>query len=327
VKKYIGLIIGLLPLIASAQVVITTGSYVVLNGGGASSPAILVLTSPATTAITNAANSWIVSENEYNKVQWPIGTSTGSYVVPFGYGNSEYLPVTCDITTAGTGSGTVSFSTYHGSSWDNALYEPSDVTNMTDYGVTDYSLNAADRFWIVDAEGYTTKPSPNLTFTYSQGTASDIALPNYIVEPALIAQRFNNSSDVWTDFYGTTGTNVISGSTGSITSGPVTAADFYRSWTLFNDSNLVTSVPQLVKKTTVITFPNPTNGLFTVSGVTAGQVIQLFDYLGQSLGTQIVGNTDAVNFDISDKANGLYIMRILNSNGSMVTQQKIVKAQ
>ena len=114
-KKYIGLITALLPLMASAQLVMTGSYYVVMTGGTLANPTTMVLTDPATTAITNTSSSWIVSENEFNQVKWNIGTNTGSYAVPFGYSTTDYLPVTCDITTAGVGNGSIKFATYHGS--------------------------------------------------------------------------------------------------------------------------------------------------------------------------------------------------------------------
>ncbi len=84
-KKYIGLITGLLPLMASAQIVMSGSYYVVMTGGTPLNPTSLVLTNPAPAGITNNGSGWIVSENEFNQVDWPVGTNTGTYVVPFGY--------------------------------------------------------------------------------------------------------------------------------------------------------------------------------------------------------------------------------------------------
>jgi hypothetical protein len=334
-KKYIGLIIvpiaiGMLPLIASAQLVITAGNYVVLSGGTGASPTTLVLTNPLPAAITNPATGWIISESEYNQVQWNIGTNTGTYTLPFGVGMTYYLPVTCDISTAGAGSGVVKFSTYHGTTWDNALYEPSDVTTLTDFGAADYSVNMVDRFWEVDANtGYSTKPTvSNLTFTYiSGGVVSEAATPNYIVNAALIAQRFNSTLSAWDDFTGSTGTYANSGNTSTISSGLVGPTNLFRSWVLANDSTLVTSVAEVSNKTDVITYPNPTHGVLTIEGVKPGQVIELYNYLGQNLSTVSSGNSNTIQLDLSNKANGVYLLRIENKDGSLVTTRKIVKTQ
>lgn len=324
-KKYIGLITALLPLMASAQLVMTGSYYVVMTGGTQANPTSLVLTNPATTGITNTGSGWIVSENEFNQVDWNIGTNTGTYVVPFGDGAGNYLPLSCNITAAGVGSGTVKFATYHGGSWNNTAYQPSDVTNMGDFNLADDSKGAADRFWILDAGGYTTKPTSTILFTYVRsGGANEIASPNYITEANLLAQRFNSSLTKWNDWMGTTGTDVTSGNTGTVSSGSVPATGFYRSWTLFSDSNITTSVQAVSMSSSITMYPNPGNGNFTVSGLTQGQVIEMYDYLGQLLNRSVVDNS-TMHFDISTKANGVYLMRIENRDGSGAIEKKIVK--
>jgi hypothetical protein len=327
-KKYIALITGLLPLFASAQLVMTGSYYVVLNGGSQSNPTSLVLTNSAPSGITNTGSGWIVSENEFNQVDWNVGTNTGTYVVPFGYGASDYLPVTCNVATAGVGNGNIKFATYHAANWDNSLYEPSDVTNMTDFGATNYSNNAVDRFWILDAQGYSTMPSPNITFTYIRsGAESEIADPNYIVEHTLIAQRFNASSSEWYDWFGSTNTDVTNTNAGTVTSGAVAVSGFYRSWCLFNDSTQLTSVPEVSNITSTINvFPVPTAGSFTVAGLIAGQRIELYDYLGQNL-TNAIADNSTMQFDITTRANGIYLIRILNADNSLAMEKKIIKTK
>jgi len=330
-KKYITLlpvlvITGMLAPMASAQLVMTNSTYVVLDGGTKTNPTSLVLTSPTPSGITNTGSGWIVSENEFNQVDWNIGTETGTYTVPFGYGNVEYLPVTCNITAAGTGNGSIRFATYHGTTWDNVTYEPSDVTNMTDFNMTDYSNNTVDRFWILDAAGYSTKPTPNITMTYIRnGAFSEIAAPNYIVDSDLIVQRFDPTNNEWYDWQGARGMDVISGNTGIVTSGIVPSTGFYRSWSLFNDSTTSTDVPSINDQLSIHIYPNPTTGSFTISGLEQGQVIELYNYLGQML-TSVTAQT-TMHFDISTKANGLYVVRITNKNGSLATERKIVKTQ
>ena len=329
-KKYLGLITAFLPFVASAQIVMTGSYYMVMTGGTQANPTSLVLTNSAPAAITNNGSGWIVSENEFNQVDWNIGTNTGTYMVPFGYSNTDYIPVTAIIGTAGTGSGSIKFATYHGSSWDNTSYKPSDVTTMSDFGSPDYSKDAVDRFWIMETSGYSAKPAlTNATFTYIRSGASEIASPNYIQESILIAQRFNSTLNKWSDFLGSTGTDLTSGNTGTVKSGIVSAANFFRSWDLFNDSALSTSVPivsNVASGNNVNVYPNPGNGNFTVAGVTQGQVIELYNYLGQLLATK-VADASTVQFDISTKANGVYLMRIQDRDGSNVTEKKIVKTQ
>lgn len=333
-KKNIGLLTALLPLMVSlpagqagAQLVMPNNTYIVMTGGSSVNPTSMVLTNPAPTGIVNSGTGWIISENEFNQMDWNIGANTGNYTVPFGYGTTDYLPVSCNITTAGTGSGSIKFATYHGATWDNFIYEPSDVTNMTDFNATNYSNNAVDRFWILDAQGYTTKPTPDITLSYIRsGASSEIAAPNYIVEPDLIAQRFNSGNDEWYDWFGSTGTDITSSNTGTVMSGTVPASGFYRSWCLFTDSTLTTSVSPVNSPSSILIYPNPTNGSFTVSGLAQGQILELYDYLGQLLSRSTVDQSN-MRFDISTKANGLYLIRIQNKDGSSITEKKIVKTE
>ena len=251
-KKLYLLFCFLLPCFAYSQMrVVVNSTYIVLNGGTAATPVYVELNNPAPNAITdlNTSNGWIISESEFNMVKWDIGTNTGTYTVPFGYSTTDYIPLTYNIATAGAGAnGTVKFSTYHGSNWDNISYIPSDVTNMDGVNMTDNSANVVDRFWIIDADsGYITKPASNITFTYIRnGVPSEIAAPNTINEPTLIAERFNDTSNVWGDWLGVTGTDATSVNTGTVSTGSVSPSDLFRSWTLANDSSPLYSLPPQV---------------------------------------------------------------------------------
>jgi hypothetical protein len=75
-----------------------------------------------------------------------------------------------------------------------------------------------------------------------------------------------------------------------------------------------------------VAFPNPNNGYFTVSGLSKGQVVELYNYLGQLL-TSIPAVETTMQLNISTKANGVYLMRIISKDGVDITQRKIVKMQ
>jgi hypothetical protein len=57
-----------------------------------------------------------------------------------------------------------------------------------------------------------------------------------------------------------------------------------------------------------------------------GQVIELYNYLGQQIAS-VVADKTMMQFDISTQANGIYLVRIQNRDGSVVTATKIVKTQ
>ncbi len=225
----------------------------VLNGGTAANPEYIEVNNPASNAITTiGSNAWIVSESEYNMVKWDIGNAIGNYIVPFGAGTTEYLPLTTNIGTAGSAGGSILFSTWHTPA-DNALNLPSGVTNIAAMYTSpggqpsnaDNSWNAVDRFWVVDpshaAFAYTTNPALNsINFTYisNAGTPSEVAAPNVFAESNLLAQRFNPAvGKGWGDYLGAGGTDVIFATTGTVSSGAVSPANFFRSWTLANQNS------------------------------------------------------------------------------------------
>jgi hypothetical protein len=250
-KKYLSILIILaLPSLALGQArVVLNGAYVVLNGGVAATPIYLEVSNPATNAIKQNSG-WIVSESEFNMVKWDIGTSTGTYSVPFGYNAIDYIPLTFNVLTAGApAAGTIKFSTYHTCADNWTCSPPSDVTQMDPSNIalsspsaTDDSYWVVDRFWIIDANtGYVTKPSPNLKFTYiDNGVGNEVAAPNIFLESQLLAQRFNSTSNTWGDYLGTTGTDVVASPIGTCKNDPaaaVTPANFFRSWTLSSQND------------------------------------------------------------------------------------------
>jgi hypothetical protein len=61
--------------------------------------------------------------------------------------------------------------------------------------------------------------------------------------------------------------------------------------------------------------------------VSPGQTIELYNYTGQKLSSTVAANNASMQFNISDRADGIYLVRILNPDGSMATESKIVKIQ
>ena len=216
------------------------GTYLVIDNSNANAITQLgVTTAPV-----------IKSETEFNKIRWATGAATGAYVIPFSTTSGVAMPLTLNKTTAGSGAGSIIFSTYNSlgkapgspvaSGWNNYLYRPSDVTHMNDQltGLVNNSKNAVDRFWIIDAgEGsyaYGTKPAVTITFAFDPvetqaNGGNDAGLVN--TANNLVAQRFNPAPvNFWYDVLpmgSQSSTTEVSG----VNPAP---ASFFRSWTLSN---------------------------------------------------------------------------------------------
>jgi hypothetical protein len=222
-----------------AQLYLNNGGKIYINGGTLSSPVFVVLNSPPSTPIvTNGTGNGIIMEDEYNRLQYNLGTATTSITVPYMSTALEAIPLTFSPTSAGSGSGNIRFSakvpTTRLNGYDNISFLPSGVTNMSALpNISNNSAKTIDRFWIIDANGYTTKPAVNLSFTYIDAEWASNG-GNSITESELRAQRFNNTSGI-NDWEGTTafppaGTIDITSNTVSNVS--VSAANFFKVWTL-----------------------------------------------------------------------------------------------
>ncbi len=231
-KKILTYLFLAAPIIGFAQsrIVMNNDGYIVITNS-----AFLVIDNGNANAITLAGSGGrIITEAENNRIRWNISNNTGAFVIPFfDDDNATKIPFTVNIGTAGSAGGRIDFSTYDNPSWNNATYEPSDVTNMNSLiGGANDSPKVIDRFWIADASSYGTKPSATLSFTYIDAEWS--AAGNTITEGNLGAQRFNTPAGNW-DAYVPQGS--ISTAANTVTNVPATPANFFRSWTLTDNTS------------------------------------------------------------------------------------------
>jgi hypothetical protein len=193
--------------------------------------AYLVIDNPNANALTTAGTGGnIVSEDELDVVQWNVGTTTGTYTLPWTTLSGIKIPTIIDISTAGAGSGVLELSTYETSTDMNTPW-PTNVTDLDNNG-TDNSLMVIDRFWRIDTANYTTNPTVTVSFGYDDGV-NEIGGGNGITEANLQAQRWNSTSSGWEGLlYGTvnTTTNVVSGV-------GITPTSFFPTWTLVDMSS------------------------------------------------------------------------------------------
>ncbi|MBX2959626.1 MAG: T9SS type A sorting domain-containing protein [Flavobacteriales bacterium] len=215
---------------AQSRMVINDNAYLVIDNA-----AYLVIDNSNANALAVAGTGGrIKSEAENNRVRWNIGTTTGTYTVPFSDDAAEggtKIPYTLTIGTAGVGAGYIDFSSYDGPTWDNSTYMPSMVTHMGQlYAPNDvnHSEKAIDRFWVINAQGYTTKPTPSsMVFTYIDNEHS--AAGNTLPEANLGAQRFNNGASLWGDMLPI---GVVNTAANTVTTPAITVANFFAAWTL-----------------------------------------------------------------------------------------------
>ncbi len=146
----------------------------------------LTISNSATSALSYTTG-YLLSEktNNSSKVQWNIGSTTGSHVIPFATASAIAIPLTLNLTSGTIGN--ITTSTFPVGA-DNQPYptSPDSVHNMNGAGGVDNSANVVDRFWQIDRTG--TSGVLTVTFTYA-----DTEVPAN-GESNLVAQRFSNSA-------------------------------------------------------------------------------------------------------------------------------------
>ena len=91
--------------------------------------------------------------------------------------------------------------------------------------------------------------------------------------------------------------------------------------------NTVTGISEISSVSSEVNiYPVPNSGAFTATGISQGQVIELYSYSGQKISSAIADNT-TMQFDISNYPNGVYLLRILNEDGSIVAVKKVLKTE
>jgi len=244
------LVILPLSVFSQARLVINNNPFIVLNGGTSSAAgAYLVIGNSAANAITwtgtAQADGGIISEGQFNILKWNIGNTFATYTIPFtqtyGTVGIKAIPVVITTSSASAGGGTIQVSTYGRGSTDatNSGYLPSGFTGLSMATATggepsnaNNSYNVVDRFWIVEASGYTTKPTGTMTFNYVDLEHS--TAPNTIGESFLQAQRWDDASDDW-NTYGLSGTQGAGSYQGQVSGISFSNANFEKAWTLVDN--------------------------------------------------------------------------------------------
>jgi hypothetical protein len=217
--------------VSQARMVMNNNANLVIN-----SNAFLVIENSNPNAITLAGTGGnIISEAENNRVRWKTGNTIGAFVIPFAKGATK-IPLTLELTSAGTATGFFDFSTYGTATWNNDLNRPSMVSHMAQFnapGAPNNSERVIDRFWLMNPIDYSTKPSSKIIFTYIDSEHASNG-GNLLVESDLGAQRFNNGPNTWGDMLPIGTVNITNN---TVTTGVIAPANFYAAWTLSQVSN------------------------------------------------------------------------------------------
>lgn len=78
--------------------------------------------------------------------------------------------------------------------------------------------------------------------------------------------------------------------------------------------------------TDISLYPNPTNGQFTITGLEGNMLVDVYDYTGR-LVSEALSNNETMNFNMSGQPNGIYLIRIISPDGSVVKETKVVKTE
>ena len=163
---------------------------------------ILIVTNPNFSAITRTSG-YIISETPpasgYGIIQWNLGNSSGNYEYPFGTTSGNYIPFLFNISSAGTQTttGNISIATYptNTSNAPNNRQLPNGVTDLINQTTgNEAAPKCADRFWMIDANNYSSNPTSDITFTY-QDAEWDLSggSTNTITEDSLRGWRWDGT--------------------------------------------------------------------------------------------------------------------------------------
>ena len=153
-KKYLHIIILLIVLFSVSNVitaqnyalVLNNNPYIVLNNGSSGTPIYLVVNQSQTTGIYSvvpASPGHIISEGEFNYVDWVISNGTGTYTLPFyDKTNTTQIPFSMNIANAGAAgaSNHILFSTYESTATLTPYATYNGVTTIHDMNL-EYTAN------------------------------------------------------------------------------------------------------------------------------------------------------------------------------------------
>jgi hypothetical protein len=301
-------------LFSQARVVINNNGFIVIDNS-----AYLVIDNNNANALTTTGTGGnIRSEDENDAVKWNIGATTGTYTIPWTTNSNVKIPFSMNKTNAGAGAGNVIFATYETATDMNTPW-PSTVTHMDNdlIAPVDNSLTVVDRFWRVNANGYTTKPTVSMTFNYD-ASANEIGGTNTLVEANLEAQRWNTGVGDWEALL--FGTNDAAND--RVTNVNIGPADFFDFWILVDKTvplpvTLISFDVECVEEHAVVNWTTSTevnNDYFVVEKSYDGNVyFELTTVQGQG-NSNVVNSYSVIDDDVNKTT--YYRLKQVDFNGT-----------
>ncbi|MBL7922175.1 MAG: gliding motility-associated C-terminal domain-containing protein [Bacteroidia bacterium] len=107
----------------------------------------------------------------YGIIQWNLANNTGNYEFPFGTNASTYIPFFYNISTPGiqSGIGSISASTYPTTTSVSVNNRPlpTGVNDLNNNCNTEHATKMLDRFWVINANNYSTLPTVSKKYSYA----------------------------------------------------------------------------------------------------------------------------------------------------------------
>jgi hypothetical protein len=164
-------------------------------------------------------------------LQWNIGNTNGTYVIPFGVSSSAYIPLTFQKTA---GNSSMRFSTRATPSNANTPWAGASsvaaVANMNRSTGDSSVTSVIDRWWDITAVAGTNSVTANVTFSYSSVENTLPVSPAYRTGP-IAAQHWNGAS--WDPPVCSSCNNGVTSGIGTVT---VSGANTFSPWILVAQS-------------------------------------------------------------------------------------------
>ncbi len=87
--------------------------------------------------------------------------------------------------------------------------------------------------------------------------------------------------------------------------------------------NFATGIDNINPSAIINIYPDPNNGFFTIVGVGEGHTIEVYNNMGQKVSSSMADNNE-IQVDISNRPNGIYLIRIVDKGGNLIGEKKIV---